>query len=294
MQYPKPALSFEEQLTRLEGRGLVVPDRDRALRWLSNISFYRLSAYCLPFKDGEAFRAGSNFDHIAGLYIFDRRLRLIMMDAIERVEIAIRTALTYQIAHAFGPFGHAEAKNFDPTFKHTGFIEELIEEEGRSHETFVEHYRTKYTSEKYLPVWMAMELASFGQVSRLYQACNPTIKRSIARPYNVLDKHLGSWLHALNYVRNVCAHHRRLWNRDLRVRPRLPDHSKSWPYAVSSNARLYCILVILRHMLRVVSPQCMWRDRLFALFDAHPAVSLDAMGIPADWRTTPLWAAPAS
>jgi len=289
MHFAKPALSFEEQLSLLEERGLAVPDRQRAIRWLSHISYYRLSAYCLPFKNGEVFHPGATFDQVAGLYIFDRKLRLILMDAIERVEVAVRTALTYRIAHEHGPFGHAEAKNFDPRFDHERFMQELAEEEVRSHETFVDHYRGKYKSETHLPVWMAMELASFGQVSRLYKASNPSIKRAIARPYNVLDMHFATWLHALNYVRNVCAHHRRLWNRELRVRPKLPSLSRSWPYQVPSNSRLYCVLVILRHLVKIISPNCMWRDRLFALFDGHPEVSLGAMQIPADWRASPLW-----
>ena len=102
MYYTKPALSFDEQLDLLRQRGLAIPDADRATRWLQKVSYYRLSAYCLPFKDGETFRAGTDFNDVAGLYIFDRKLRLLMLDAIERIEVAIRTAITYEIAHAFG------------------------------------------------------------------------------------------------------------------------------------------------------------------------------------------------
>ncbi|MEO7149850.1 MAG: Abi family protein [Rhodanobacteraceae bacterium] len=122
MRYLKPALTFEEQLDLLHQRGLIVCDADRALHWLRNISYYRLSAYCLPFKDGDAFRPGIAFDDIAGLYIFDRKLRLLVLDAIERIEVAVRTAVTYEIAHAHGPFGHTDPANFAPGFDHARFM----------------------------------------------------------------------------------------------------------------------------------------------------------------------------
>ena len=77
MHYDKPALTFEEQLELLRQRGLEVADPERAIRWLRHVSYYRLSAYCLPFKEGEAFRPGTDFDDVAGLYIFDRKLRLL-------------------------------------------------------------------------------------------------------------------------------------------------------------------------------------------------------------------------
>ncbi len=132
MHYTKPALTFEQQLDLLQQRGLTVADPDRALHWLRHISYYRLSAYCLPFKDGNAFRPGTSFDDIAGLYIFDRKLRLLVLDAIERIEVAIKTAITYEIAHAYGPFRHAAYGNFAPEFGHARFMDELEAEERRA------------------------------------------------------------------------------------------------------------------------------------------------------------------
>lgn len=289
MRYAKPALTFEQQIDLLQGRGLAVPDRQRALHWLAHVSYYRLSAYLLPFKDGETFRPGTTFDSVAGLYIFDRKLRLILLDAIERVEVALRTCLTYELSHAHGVFGHTESGNFAHWFKHDRFMSELTKAERDSTETFVSHYRSKYTCEEHLPIWMATELISFGQLSRVYAASHPNIKRVFARRLNVSDRIVGSWLHTLSYVRNVCAHHSRLWNRELAIKPMLPVVSPAWPYRVASNERLYCVLVILRHTLVRISPRCLWHERLLTLFDGHPEVSLDAMQIPADWRTAPLW-----
>lgn len=289
MNYSKQALSFPDQLAQLQRRGLTIVDQGRALQWLQRVSYYRLSAYFLPFKDSENFRPGTEFNDIAGLYIFDRKLRLLMLDAIERIEVALRTSVTYEIGHAYGPFGHADAGNFSPNFNHSKFMAELATEESRAKETFAAHFRGKYTSEPHLPVWMATELLSFGAVSLIYKSLKPAIKSRIAAEFGVSDRHFASWLHALSYIRNVCAHHKRLWNRELAIKPQLPTRSLAWPHTVQSNERLYCILVMLQHMLRVVSPRCHWRTRLFELFDQHPSVPLGPMQVPPDWRTRAIW-----
>lgn len=289
MYYTKPALTYDEQMDLLRQRGLAIPDADRARRWLQKVSYYRLSAYCLPFKDGETFRQGTDFNDVAGLYIFDRKLRLLVLDGIERIEVAIRTAITYEIAHAYGAFGHTDPDNFAPGFAHGRFMDELDVEEMRAKETFAHHFRRKYTSETHLPVWMATELLSFGTVSKLYSALAPALKQKVAAEYGVDEQFLRSWLHALTYSRNICAHHKCLWNRQFAIRPRFPSRSLAWPHQVPDNGRLYGMLVVLRHMLRVVSPGCQWRERLWKLLDAHPSLPMGAMMIPTDWRGRSLW-----
>jgi abortive infection bacteriophage resistance protein len=289
MRYPKPALTFDKQIDLIVSRGLAVESRGRLLHWLSHISYYRLSAYFIPFKTkDDHFIAGASFDQIAGLYIFDRKLRLVLLDAIERIEVFLRTQLTYWISLGYGPFGHTDPKNFNPAFKHEGFMQELKDAEYESSESFVMHYRGKYSSE-HLPLWMASELLSFGCISRLYEACHPKIKREIASGLGVQDPLLISWFRTLSYIRNVCAHHSRLWNRKLGLKPTLPNPSVNWLYQIPGNDRLYCVLVLVRHCLLRVSPQCHWRERLFALFDTHPDVELAAMGIPKDWRNLAPW-----
>lgn len=289
MRYPKGALSFSDQVAQLRERGLLVPDSDRALHWLQRVSYYRLSAYFLPFKDGECFRPETKFNDVAGLYIFDSKLRLIVLDAIERIEVALRTSITYEIGHAYGPFGHTDSLNFAPGFNHGKFMAELESEERRGKETFATHFRGKYAEEPHLPVWMATELLSFGTISMLYKSMTPAIKSRIAAEFGATDRHAASWIHALSYVRNVCAHHKRLWNRQLAIKPQLPSRSLSWPHVLESNERLYCILVIVQHMLKRSSPHCHWRDRLFQLFDEHHDVPLSSMQIPSDWRGRVIW-----
>lgn len=213
------------------------------------------------------------------------------MDGIERIEVALRTALTYEGAHRHGAFGYANPACFDPRFAHAALMDEIRDAEARSRESFVAHYRAKYRTEKFLPIWMASELLSFGWLSRLYAGSDPHTKRKIAGRFRVHDPVFVSWLHSLSYVRNVCAHHSRLWNRELAVRPALPRSSAAWPYAICGPNRLYCILLIIRHCLLQISPGCHWHHRLLQLFDSHPEVDLSAMQCPAEWRRTAPWVA---
>jgi abortive infection bacteriophage resistance protein len=250
MRYSKQPLSFAEQLQLMQERGLAITDPDRALRWLKKISYYRLSAYFLPFKDNGNFLPGTEFDDVAGLYIFDRKLRLLVLDAIERIEVEVRTAITYEIARAHGPFGHLDPANFDPQYRHVDLLRDIRIEEARAGETFVLHFRNKYTSEPDLPVWMATELLSLGAISLMYRYLSPAIKTAIARPYGV---------------------------------------PLAWAATIPDPGRIYCALSILRHLLLVLSPGCRWKERLEALLTQHPHVSRQAMGFDPNWKNLPLW-----
>ena len=106
--YDKRPLSYDEQIDLLASKGLLIPDRQRTARQLKNISYYRLSAYMLPYKEkiGDAisskFKKGSTWDMIYRLYVFDRKLRLLVFDAIERVEIAVRAQIVHQLSQKYG------------------------------------------------------------------------------------------------------------------------------------------------------------------------------------------------
>ena len=114
MRYTKPALTYEEQLRLVESRGLSVADRAAAIHWLKKVGYYRLSAYFLPFKirKSDLFSPGSSIEKVVALYQFDARLRLLVMQAIDLVEIAVRASVTYHFAHIAGPFGHMDPKQF--------------------------------------------------------------------------------------------------------------------------------------------------------------------------------------
>jgi abortive infection bacteriophage resistance protein len=289
MKYGKPPLLYEDQLTMLIGRGLVCPDRPRALQWLQRIGYYRLSAYFIPFRhpDSDAFKNGTSLDAIVDLYKFDGGLRLLTLQAIDRIEIGIRAAITYQLAHGLGVFGYADAANFAKGYDHAGLMRNLRNEEGKTSEAFVKHYRSKYTAEPVLPVWMATELLSFGALSKMYANLRTSLRKTIAATFGQPEPVFTSWVHALVATRNTCAHHSRIWNRELAIKPTLPQ---AWPAAGIDNHRFYAIALVIQTLLESISPNSKWKDRLKAHFTAYPRIDLAAMHFPADWQGKAPWA----
>jgi len=248
MKYTKPALSFHAQATLLISRGMMVENPMELENYLQQVNYYRLSGYWFnlkiidPFTGAENFKPGTTFQMIRDRYEFDRRLRLLLMDAIERIEIAVfRTRMVEIHSTQYGPFGYADHKNFNPKFPRDCLIkllDEIEEDEKRSSEEFITRYRSKYTSESYLPLWMAAELMSFGQLLTLYRNLHLKIKQHISHQFNLYPMVLDSWLLTLNYIRNSCAHHARLWNRPLPLPLLLPDkkHDSRWYAPV----QIYC------------------------------------------------------
>lgn len=153
--YSKPPLSFKEQLDLLVSRGLDVPDRPAAEAALENISYYRFSAYCLAFKnEKDCFHAGTTWNDVLDLYQFDRKLRILVLDALERIEIAVRTTTTYTLAHSYGAFCHHDPANFRSGFQHQQWQEKCRVEIQKSHETFIQHFKMKYEGFPRLPIRM--------------------------------------------------------------------------------------------------------------------------------------------
>lgn len=303
-QYTKPALTFEQQLEHLKSRGLVVGNECEALLALSSVSYYRLSAYWYLFRernnDGRVentFLAGASFEQALDLYEFDRKLRSLVLDALERVEIAVRTQITYHMGHTYGAFAHTNPANFHPEFNHSSWLQKLEDESKRSSDQFINHYKNKYTGFPRIPVWMLTEVISFGALSFFYNGLrndrNEGIedKKAISSYFNLHHKRLGDWLHILTYVRNVCAHHSRLWNRELAIKPDKVKQADWLPPTTPRNDRIFYVLLMLRYLLRQSGNGDDWASDVTTLLE--PIASNDSyrksMGMPENWKEHPLW-----
>lgn len=295
--YTKLPLSFQEQVTKLSSRGLAIGNPEIAEQKLANISYYRLSAYWYPFRQrtggniSQRFRAGASFEDAVNLYEFDRKLRMLLMDAIERVEIAVRTQVTYVMAHRYGAFAHTDPHNFHDKFGHTIWLEKIDAETTRSKEAFIEHYRGKYDGFPTLPIWMLTEVMSLGTLSFLYYGIKNGDKADVALKFDMHYRKLGDWLHALTYVRNVCAHHGRIWNRELAIRASIGE-GPDWKAPVTpTNSRIFYILLVLRYLLRKTGNGDAWAVECNELL--QPIVDnpmwRSAMGFPHDWKNHPIW-----
>jgi abortive infection bacteriophage resistance protein len=301
MKYTKPPITLDQQADQLLRRGMT-GDRSLMVAQLARVNYYRLTAYWLPFRTSdETFKPGTTFDEVWNRYVFDRRLRLMVMDATERIEIAVRTQLAFHHAHGHGIFAYADDPKSLPKLNAADrrkFVERVDEETDRSREQFVRHFRTKYgDAHRHLPVWMVTEVMTFGTILTFFRGCSHHVKKAVATLFQVPAKVFDSWLLTLNAVRNICAHHGRLWNRELGVKPLipLPPTYPDWhaPVEVDNN-RVFAVLTICRHCLQNVAPQSGWADRLRALFTEFPGVPLPSMGFPVDWEKCPIWAASAA
>ena len=215
------------------------------------------------------------------------------MDAIERVEVASRTALVTELVMRHGAFAHVDHAHFRTSQQHHAqFLDKLRDDANRSTERFVEHFKATYDEFPDMPLWAAAETMTFGAMFTLFKMSEKRVQGSVAKRYGIAGPVLFSWLQTLNYIRNICAHHARLWNRELAIKPTVPDitNDPDWhgESAVANN-RIFVVLTLLHYMLHRVAPQSQWRARLYVLFDSHPEIPLASMGIDSSWRDHPLW-----
>ncbi len=224
--YTKPALSYADQLQQLKNRGLIVENEAKALHLLENISYYRLSGYWYSLlaqpKSAHNFKQGSTFNNAFKLYCFDRELRKLILSELEKFEIAVRAKMIYTLWHRHTAFWLSDSTLFADRSKLAGSIRKLREENRRSDEEFIKVFKRKY-NDPLPPACIILEISSFGNLSSIYSNLNPGHdKRDIAKYFGVDDSTFTSWLHSFAYVRNICAHHSRLWNKRMGISPQVP------------------------------------------------------------------------
>ncbi|CAM3438137.1 Abi family protein [Isoptericola cucumis] len=250
-EYTKEWLSLDQQVEKLAQRGVDVAPREATAELLARIGYYRLTGYLYPFRNSEQFtdedrkvrtivlsdyKPGASIRHVARVIDFDRRLRMLVMDGVERIEVAVRMRVGYVLGHR-SAFAHLDPRAFLPSFvehqmdretgwrtrpsKHAEWLGRVAERRDRSDEAFVAHFRDKYDGQ--MPIWALTEILELGHLSRLYQGLNDDDAAEIAQAFGVPTKRLlANWLASVNYVRNVAAHHARLFNRKLQYAPSRP------------------------------------------------------------------------
>jgi|SRR3990172_653132 len=297
MRYTKPPLSFNDQLDLLVRRGMSIPDRERARHYLAHLNYYRLRGYWLPFEEStgsgdHCFKAGTSFEDALSLYVFDRQLRLLLLDAIERVEVSLRTRWAYVLAMRYGAHAHLRQEIFQSREKYQRCLEGLQEEIDRSHEAFIDHYQATYTDPPLPPMWAVCEVMSLGQLSKWFDNLKRHADRKeIASVFGLDESVLRSFMHHLTHVRNLCAHHSRVWNRrftfTMRI-PRQPTRIAAW-FNAREDRKLYNTLVMLGYLLSVISPDSKWVTHVKQLMAAHLQARPEEMGFPTNWENLDIW-----
>lgn len=293
MKYTKPPLSYDKQADILIKRGLQA-DKDDLIKRLQSVNYYRLSGYLYPFrKKDDSFRKDTSLAMIWGNYCFDRQLRLLIMDACERFESALETDVVYYLAHHCGAFGYLDSKNLPgiSSDQHKKLLDKIKEETDRSKEIFVKHFFHKYgDNHSYLPLWMTAEVLSFGSLHTMYRGLSPVLKQKIAMKYRITDKVLLSWVGTIQVIRNICAHHGRLYNRILGVKPLIPNKDPLWhtPRTID-NSKIFSVLSILNYLLKIIEPKTEWEQRVIDLVQYNDKIPSSVMGFYPEWKKNGLW-----
>lgn len=300
----KTALLYADQLQQLKTRGLTIEDEPKALHLLEAISYYRMSGYWYPLladKQTHQFKPNATFETAFSIYKFDRELRLLVLRELEKIEVAVRAKMIYVLSHSLGPFWYLDPANFSDSIKHTDTLSKIRIEYSRSDEEFLQSFRNKY-SDPMPPSWIMLEVSSFGTLSSLYSYLRPSKdKRDIAKYFGLADAVLSSWLHSIVYLRNVCAHHARLWNREMQIRPMIP-RSTQLPFinqrsyvspetgqTLPLNNKTYFILSMVIYLMNTINPKHSIQNKLNELLLKYPNIDTQAMGFPSLWQTEPLW-----
>lgn len=272
--------TYEEQIIILKERKLIIPDEQSAINILQEINYYRLSAYFLSLKSGKNFKENVTFNQIHGLYKFDMKLRNLLLELLETIEIKFRTHIAYLIAHKYGSLGYLQSENFNNERLHSEFMIEMRKGLNRKNELFIKHHHEKYGGK--IPIWVAMEVSSFGLLSKLYANMKSVDKKLIAKYYNVPYVFIENWLSVLSYIRNVCAHFARLYNKNLPRRVRL---DKEDLLKLNDNNKLLAAIFIMKKLFKSSPEWTTFVTELEALIDEYKdIIEVERIGFQEDWE----------
>jgi len=290
----KPALSYDEQLERLSSiHNLIISDENKAKNILKRVNYYRLSGYGIGLKqedNPEKYIDGISLESLYRLYIFDSHFKNLLIHTIEQIEIQLRAQISNYLALTYTPEGYTNSEYFiskqnkDGADIHTSIISNFQQECIRQKNVpFVKHHQEKY--EGHFPIWVAVELFTFGNLCSLYDIMVPEDKKAIATLYNTEGNHLSSWILSLVEIRNICAHYSRLYNMPLKQTPYLYSEYKQ--YRGGRINKVFPVIITIKRMLLPNSE--LWEsfyDALVKLMEEYQdVINLSFIGFPTNWKT---------
>ncbi|MBZ3936318.1 Abi family protein [Methanimicrococcus blatticola] len=292
-------MSVRDQISLLKTRGLIITDEEVAEHFFYNNNYYRFRGYTYPFQNNtdpsQLFIGSVNFETVLDLYNFDSEFRSLILYTIEKIEIGLRTQIIYRYA-----VGHKNSHwHFDPIHftdktKHSAAILKLCSDSKNSNEEFIKHYYKTYTNPTEPPCWSSLETVTFGYLSNLFSNLNSKdpCKKEIVTYFGLPSAHiLENWMHCLNNIRNICAHHSRLWNRTIAPRIIMPQNTH---YLFVKNKKvytnkIYAVLCCIQYMLNIIDSKNDFKIQLIKLLKKYPNLKLKAMGFPENWEEEEFW-----
>jgi len=301
--YTHTAESNADLVNRIIGRHLQA-DRAALLAWLEAVGYYRLKGYLIPFyvPGTEDFRTGTRLEDIADVYMFDRHLREMTLDAIARLEVAMRARIIKVMCDSDAdPMAYTKASMFGKltVYEHAKLLVRIGASVHQSkNEPFLVHATSVYGFDHLPPIWTAMEVLSFGTMMDVFAGLSDHLQQKIADEFHVRPGILSSWFSLIRKVRNVCAHHGRLWNRSLQdaqtsrigAAPELlPLHDCLVAQTRRSCSSVFTALSIIAYCLQIVRPQSQWKSRCKQLILGASKFATRGMDVPANWQQLKLW-----
>lgn len=300
LSYDKLPLTIPEQLEHLRGKGLVIADPEQAAVVLRRVGLYRFKGYLLPYKGPNGYQTGITFEDIEALMDFDEALRLHVLAAMPLVEVGIRQAINQPMLKQYGVRWYASEELFaapNDYFNHAEFLARALAEFHHMPDLFVGHYREKYDQTEAPPAWMITETMTLGSWSKLFEALSQEDRDLIAEPLGIKASTLASWLHALTVVRNVCAHHARLYDRTFNTMGLADDRrtkrllrQNSFDERDEGARRFAPRLYALHRLSHSLNPRTHWTVDLKTLLAPTPAPLLACIGLRPGWDEQPEWA----
>ena len=295
VQYTKTYTSPNQLVSLLRSRGLAIKNEARVENYIRHIGYYRFSAYLYPLlttpKENHVFKAGSTFDNALDMYRFDRHLRLLMFNQIEKIEVAVRSAIVNITSRETGnPFWMTDPNCFYDV-KQFLKTQQLIDVElAKSREEFIEHFRRTY-SEPYPPAWMLAEILPLGVLTKIYENIKSNqIRKKIAQEFSLTVPVFMSWMTIITVTRNNCCHHSRVWNRTFALRAlTMRRMTRPWISANVNQQKVYFSLCVIKFFLDIISPTNDMTSKLQILLSDYPTIDTNAMGFSTGWVQEPLW-----
>ncbi len=282
MAKTKIPATLKQQIDKLRERGCIINNEDYAKKTLTYINYFRLSNYFEPFEVSKnRYEDGTTFEKIMRVYEFDRKLRSILLAALEEIEIALRASISNYHALKYGALGYLNPSNFDFRHNHSSFmgkIKHLVE--SNEEREFVKHYNRKYRGD--FPLWVIMELFSFGTLAFFYKDMHNADKKDLAAThYNCSSSDLDNWIFCLNELRNYCAHYNRLYANTFPVEPRKPHGM-----AEELEPNVFGYIMVMKQVYHAPEE---WNRQVVKplarmISQNSDVIRLEHLGLPEDWE----------
>ena len=300
--------TIEEQVSLLIAKGMEFENLNEAKALLARISYFRLKYFWTDLIDTSTdgdFLPDTSFDMVMKRYNFDHNLRLVLFDAIEMIEVAFRAKIINHMSKVAGNgLWYLNSSLFEDADRHQEFVLNLKYEFERSTEPFAKKYienHPNWQGDSFdgdnPDAWMIIEVATFGTLSKMYKNLKNQLpqKSAIANDFGLYSsREFSNWIEIISLMRNIIAHHSRLWNRALSKKvSNIKGHKHPWlnnDFSEMQKKKPYAVACALVYLCKTVSGSNSIRDKVKAMFDfCSSSIPVYKIGIPTNWKNEPLW-----